>query len=52
MFNIPETYRKDKDADLRAFIPKDLNPNDKKRLRESLKAVRYCERTFYGTDKL
>jgi hypothetical protein len=40
MFNIPETYRKDKYADLRAFIPKDLNPNDKKRLRESLKAVR------------
>lgn len=40
MFNIPECYKVDVNLALKDFIPKDLKPEDKKRIKEAVKAVR------------
>lgn len=40
MFNIPERYKVDVKLALKDFIPKDLKPADKKRIRDSIKEVR------------
>lgn len=40
MFNIPDTYRVDVKVALKDFIPKDLKPNDKKRIKDAVKSVR------------
>lgn len=40
MFYLPDTYRVDVKVDLKDFIPKDLKPNDKKRIKDAVKSVR------------
>lgn len=40
MFDIPDTYRVDVKEALKDFIPKDLKPNDKKRIKDAVKSVR------------
>lgn len=40
MFNLPNMYQVDVDINLKDFIPKDLKPKDKKRIREAIKSVR------------
>lgn len=40
MFDIPDTYRVDVKVALKDFIPKDLKPNDKKRIKDEVKSVR------------
>ena len=40
MFDLPDTYRIDVKVALKDFIPKDLKPNDKKRIRDAVKFVR------------
>ena len=40
MFDIPDTYRVDVKVALKYFIPKDLKPNDKKRIKDAVKSVR------------
>lgn len=40
MFDIPDTYRVDVKVALKDFIPKDLKPNDKKRIKDTVKSVR------------
>lgn len=40
MFNLPDTYRVDVKVALKDFIPKDLKPNDKKRIKDVVKSVR------------
>lgn len=40
MFNIPEHYKIDVKLDLKDFIPKDLKPEDKKRIKDAVKEVR------------
>ena len=40
MFDLPDTYRVDVKVALKDFIPKDLNPNDKKRIKDAVKSVR------------
>lgn len=40
MFDIPDTYRVDVKVALKDFIPKDLKPNDKKRIKDAVKSVR------------
>lgn len=40
MFNIPEHYKTDVKLALKDFIPKDLKPEDKKRIKEAVKEVR------------
>lgn len=40
MFNIPERYRTDVNVALKDFMPKDLKPNDKKRVRDVVKSVK------------
>lgn len=39
MFNIPDRYKMDIKVNIKDFIPKDLKPEQKKRIRESLKSV-------------
>lgn len=39
MFDIPDTYRVDVKVALKDFIPKDLKPNDKKRIKDAVKLV-------------
>lgn len=40
MFDLPDTYRGDVKVALKDFIPKDLKPNDKKRIKDAVKSVR------------
>ena len=40
MFNIPEHYKMDVKLALKDFIPKDLKPEDKKRIKDAVKEVR------------
>lgn len=40
MFDLPDTYRVDVNVALKDFIPKDLKPNDKKRIKDVVKSVR------------
>ena len=40
MFNIPEHYKMDVKLTLKDFIPKDLKPEDKKRIKDAVKEVR------------
>ena len=40
MFNLPERYKTDVKISLKDFIPKDLKPNDKKRIKDAVKEVR------------
>ena len=39
MFNIPDRYRVDVNVALKDFIPKDLKPNDKKRIKNTVRSV-------------
>ena len=39
MFDLPDTYRVDVKVALKDFIPKDLKPNDKKRIKDAVKLV-------------
>lgn len=40
MFNLPNIYRLDVNVALRDFIPKDLKPSDKKRIKDTVKSVK------------
>ena len=40
MFHLPDRYKKDVIISLKDFIPKDLKPNDKKRIKDAVKEVR------------
>ncbi len=40
MFHLPDTYRVDVKVDLKDFIPKDVKPNDKKRIKDTVKSVK------------
>ncbi len=40
MFNIPERYKTDVKLALKDFIPKDLKPDDRKRIKDAVKEVR------------
>lgn len=40
MFELPDIYRVDVNVALKDFIPKDLKPNDKKRIKDVVKSVR------------
>ena len=40
MFNIPERYRTDVNVALKDFMPADLKPNDKKRVKDAIKSVK------------
>ena len=40
MFNIPERFKVELDVKLKDFIPKELNQNDKRRIKEVIKSVR------------
>lgn len=40
MFDLPDTYRVDVNVALKGFIPKDLKPNDKKRIKDAVKSIR------------
>lgn len=40
MFNLPEMYRVDVNVALKNFIPKDLKPNDKKHIKDTVKSVK------------
>lgn len=40
MFNIPDRYKKEVDVALKDFVPKDLKPNDKKRIKDAIKSVK------------
>ena len=40
MFDLLDTYRVDVKVALKDFIPKDLKPNDKKRIKDAVKSVR------------
>lgn len=40
MFNIPDRYRVDVNVALKDFIPKDLKPNDKKRIKDAVRNVK------------
>ncbi len=40
MFDLPDTYRVDVKVALKDFIPNDLKPNDKKRIKDAVKSVR------------
>ena len=39
MFNLPDRYRTDVKVDLKDFIPNDIKPNDKKRIRNAVKNI-------------
>ena len=40
MFDLPDTYKVDVKEALKDFIPNDLKPNDKKRIKDAVKSVR------------
>lgn len=40
MFGLPDTYKVDVKVALKDFIPNDLKPNDKKRIKDAVKSVR------------
>lgn len=40
MFNLPDRYKMDVKVALKDFIPKDMKPNDKKRIKDAVKEVR------------
>ena len=40
MFDLPDAYRVDVKVALKDFIPKDLKPNDKKRIKDAVKSAR------------
>lgn len=40
MFDLPDTYKVDVKVALKDFIPNDLKPNDKKRIKDAVKSVR------------
>ena len=40
MFNLPDIYRVDVNVALKEFIPRNLKPSDKKRIKDSVKSVR------------
>lgn len=40
MFDLPDTYRVDVKVALKDFIPKDLKPNEKKKIKDAVKSVR------------
>ena len=40
MFDLPDTYKVDVKVALKDFIPNDLKPNDKKRIKDAVKCVR------------
>ena len=40
MFNLPDSYKVDVSINLKDFIPKDLKPNDKKRIKDIVKTVK------------
>lgn len=40
MFDIPKRFETNLDIKLKDFIPKELNPNDKRRIRESVRTVK------------
>ncbi len=40
MFNIPERYKIDVKVELKDFIPTNLKPNDKKRIKDAIKSVK------------
>ena len=40
MFNLPDRYKTDVKVALKDFIPKDLKPNEKKRIKDAVKEVR------------
>lgn len=40
MFDIPERFKTNLEIKLNDFIPKDLNPNDKKRVKSAIRSVR------------
>lgn len=40
MFNLPDIYRVDVKVAIKDFIPKDLKPNDKKRIKDAVKSVK------------
>ena len=40
VFNLPDRYKTDVKVALKDFIPKDLKPNDKKRIKYAVKEVR------------
>ena len=40
MFGLPDVYRVDVNVALKDFIPKDLKPNDKKRIKDAVKSVK------------
>ena len=40
MFDLPDIYRVDVNVVLKDFIPKDLKPNEKKRIKDAVKSVR------------
>ena len=40
MFDLPDTYRVDVNVVLKDFIPTDLKPNEKKRIKDAVKFVR------------
>ena len=40
MFDLPDTYRVDVNVALKDFIPKDLKPNEKKRIKDAVKSVK------------
>lgn len=40
MLDLPDTYRVDVNVALKDFVPKDLKPNDKKRIRDIVKSVK------------
>lgn len=40
MFELPDAYKLDVNVDLKDFIPKDLKPNDKKRIKDAVKYVK------------
>lgn len=40
MFNLPDIYRVDVKVALKDFIPKDVKPNDKKRIKDTVKSVK------------
>ena len=39
MFNLPEHYKTDIKLALKDFIPKDLKPEDKKRIKDTVKEI-------------
>ena len=45
MFHVPDTYRVDVKVALKDFIPKDVKPKDKKKIKD---AIIYSE--IYGSD--